>query len=601
MRSLFLLVFTLGCTVLLSGQTTDSRLKGIDTVLQKVLETWKAPGFAVAVVEKNKIVYAAGFGYSNLEDKQKVTPNTLFQIGSCTKAFTAGILGILEEEGKVDLDDSPRKYVPYLKFYNEEMDNFVVIKDLIRHSTGLPRHDYAWYLFPGADKDSLLMRVAHHEPFEHVRASWYYNNFMYLAQGVIAEKVTSKTWEEQIKTRFFQPLNMNRSNVSVGELKRADDKATGYQTMPDGKIERMDYYPIMGMAPAGSLNSSVNDMTNWLIMWINGGKYQDKVILPASYVIEAMSSQMVVNGGLPTQEHPDIHFANYGYGWFLTSYKGHYRVEHGGNIDGFSASTCFFPMDSIGIVVLTNQNGSRIPSIFRNIIADKMLKVEEYDWNNQLKAELDTALAQEQRAVQDVTTQKKLGTQPSHILQDFVGSYAHPGYGTFELEVHKDSLIAQFPTKRFWLRHFHYNIFEFLELTLSGVDSIITEGTKLNFTTNLLGDISSAEFELEPTVKPIVFKRTPKSITLTPESLSAYVGTYLISNVETKFYIKNTNVLYASVQGQPEYELIAIDKHQFLFKILEGYKIKFEEANGKIVAVEFIQPNGTFKAIRKAK
>ena len=136
------------------------------------------------------------------------------------------------------------------------------------------------------------------------------------------------------------------------------------------------------MGPAGCINSSVSDMSAWLITWIHGGKFNGKEIIPAGFAKEAMSSQMIIGSGFPEADTKDVQFSNYGFGWSLASYRSHYRAEHGGNIDGFSASTSFFPTDSIGIVVLTNQNGSSIPSIVRNILADKMLGLKYYDWNS---------------------------------------------------------------------------------------------------------------------------------------------------------------------------------------------------------------------------
>src|SRR5690606_26161694 len=159
-------------------------------------------------------------------------------------------------------------------------------------------------------------------------------NFMFLAQGVIAEKITGQSWEENIKTRFFEPLGMSRSKTLLSEFQKTANVAFGYELKKDRKISKMDYYDISGMSPAGSIYSSANDMTKWLRMWINKGKSNDQEILPEAYINEAMSSQMVMTGGLPEEENPDLFFANYGYGWMVMSYKGHYRVEHGGNIDG---------------------------------------------------------------------------------------------------------------------------------------------------------------------------------------------------------------------------------------------------------------------------
>ncbi len=374
MKTKFLIVALIAFVSFTTAQN-DKRLKGMEKHFNAVLESTKAPGFAVAIVEGDKIIYAKGFGYADYENKIPVDANTLFAIGSSTKAFTSALLGILQEKEQLSLDDSPLKYVPDLRFYNNEMNNNIIIKDLMRHSTGLPRHDGAWYFFPSHNKDSLVARMQYQEPFTGVRQQWYYNNFAFLLQGVITEKITGESWEKNIEDKFFKPLGMTRSKTMIDGMKNGTNTAFGYRLDDDRNIKKMDYYDIAGMSPAGSINSSVNDMSKWLMTWINKGKYGETQIIPEAYIKEAMSSQMVVSGGLPNDEMPDVQFANYGYGWLLHSYKGHYMVEHGGNIDGFSANVALYPTDSLGIVVLSNQNGSAVPRLIRNIAADHMLKV----------------------------------------------------------------------------------------------------------------------------------------------------------------------------------------------------------------------------------
>ncbi|MEQ8425706.1 MAG: serine hydrolase domain-containing protein, partial [Cyclobacteriaceae bacterium] len=294
MKTIFLVVCNL-IAIVVYPQSVDKRFAKIDKELNEVLTTWNAPGFAVAVVEKDKIIYAKGFGYRDYENKVPADANTLYAIGSCTKSFTSSLLGILRKDKLVSFDESPRKYIPYLKFHNDQMDNDIIVKDLMTHRTGLPRHDLSWYMSNTTNRDSLMMRVQYMEPFAGVREKWYYNNFMFLAQGVIAEKITGKSWEENISQYFLKPLGMSRSNAGIQEMKDASNAALGYG-LKDNKINKLDYYDISGMAPAGSINSSVNDMANWVITWINGGKYKGKEIIPADYVTEAMSSQMVIAG-----------------------------------------------------------------------------------------------------------------------------------------------------------------------------------------------------------------------------------------------------------------------------------------------------------------
>ncbi|MCK8479527.1 serine hydrolase [Psychroserpens algicola] len=597
MKKLALFLCALLMTISIDAQ--DKRLKGVEKELNKILEATKAAGFAVAVVDGDKIVYAKGFGYSDYENKIPVDANTLFAIGSSTKAFTSAILGLLRADDKLSFDDNPRKHIPELEFFDDNMNNNMIIKDLMRHSTGLPRHDGSWYYFPTHSKDSLLMRIKHHEPFTGIRQQWYYNNFGFLAQGVIAERITGKSWEDNLKDYFFVPLEMTRTNATIAEMKSSSNAAFGYE-VKDDKIEKMDYYDIAGMSPAGSINSSVNDMSKWLITWINDGKYKDKDIIPESYINEAMSSQMVVGGNTPDDKFPDIHFSNYGYGWFLQSYKGHYRVDHGGNIDGFSANVAFFPSDNIGIVVLANQNGSPVPSLVRNTIADRMIGEDRSDWVGRYEENLEKGKKAQKEAEENSETSNVKNTKPSHISLDYTGKYTHDGYGTFEIVSQNDSLFSTINSDKIYLHHYHYDVFEMIDVVEGKVDTAsYGKSIKITFATNDAGDISGAKLKIEPTLDALEFKRTPNSIDVDTKTLEQYTGEYDISGTTIKVFIKK-EALHLFIKGQPEYELIATAEHKFSFKTLEGFKVEFIASDdGTITELKAIQPNGTFVAKRK--
>jgi CubicO group peptidase (beta-lactamase class C family) len=592
---LLLLSFTIVFSVF--SQKPDPRFKDLDAALEKVRNDWNAPGFAIAIVEKDKIVYSKGFGYTDQDKKTPVTPNTLFAIGSSSKAFTSAILGILREEKKVDFNARPAKYIPELRFNKDWMNEQIIVKDLMAHRTGLPRHDLAWFMFPTDSDEELIKRIAHHEPFTGLRQQWFYNNWMFFLQGQIAKGITGKTWEQNVQSNFFDKLGMTRSNFKTQDMSKDSDASLGYSTDLDGLSTKMDYYDISAMAPAGAINSSVTEMSNWLITWINDGKFKGEQILPSAYVQEAMSAQMVVSAGTPSKEHPDAHFANYGYGWFLSSFRGHYRVEHGGNIDGFSASAAFFPTDSLGIVVLSNQNGSQVPGIVRNMVADRMLKLSAEDWSGEgLKRMAEAKVAQEKIKAQGDSS-KISGTKPSHALIDYIGTYDNPGYGEMEMELKNDTLFLQTGTLRGFLGHKHYDIFNLYLITQGKPNT--DQAIPFQFTTAINGDISGGKVAFEPALEPIEFKRTPKTLELSSDDLTKYEGSYLLAGVqEVKIYIKEGK-LFAFVAGQPEYEQIPVGTHEFNFKTLDGFKIKFEEKDGKIVAVNFIQPNGTFRGERK--
>ena len=570
----------------------DKRLKGLDSELEKVLKKLEEPGFAIAIVENDQILYSKGFGYRDYENKIKVDSNTLFAIGSATKSFTSSLLGVLREDEKLNFEDSPIDHINELRFYNSQMNDVISIRDMMSHRTGLPRHDLSWYFFPTFSKDSLVSRVKHHKPFTSVRNQWWYNNFMFMLQGVIAERITNKTWSENIKEMIFDPLGMTRSNTSIAELENSENAAFGYSQ----DFKKMDYYKIAGMGPAGSINSSVNEMSKWLITWINKGEYKGKKILPPNYTEEAISSQSVVVANLPDEDNPGLHLTNYGYGWFLSSYKGHYRVEHGGNIDGFSTSAAFYPSDKVGIIVLSNQNASNTPSIVRNIISDRMLDVKKTDWLKYHFDKLKEAELIQKELDKNEDSDKIKGTNPSRSMNEYEGEYTNLGYGTFDISMKNDSLFMKIPNKTFWLSHHHYDTFLPYELKNGKVNLEDESVIFITFSAGQLGEIKKLSTGLEPAIEePIYFDRKIKPIDIETSELDKYVGDFKFMKNTCKTYLKE-DVLYVFVPEQPEYRLNPIGKHLFSIEKLDGYKIKFDVSeNDKVTHISFVQPNGTFK------
>lgn len=592
------LVFLISLALVLPGHAQKKKLSKsadpfseVEKQLEQILKDRKAAGFAVAVVKNDSIIYARGFGYRDFENKLPVTPHTLFAIGSCTKAFTTSLLGLMKEEGSLDYDQPARDYLPGLRFYNDDLNRGVTVRDAIVHRTGLPRHDFSWYLFSTDSRDELMKRIEFMEPTAPLRQTWQYNNFMYLVQGMIAEKNYGKTWEELVRQKFFIPLNMKRSNTSVAALPADSDAALGYTLKSDSLISKTEYYNINAMGPAGSINSSVLEMANWLKVWINKGKFNGRQVLPESYINEAISSQMVVSPGFPGTESPDLHVSNYGFGWSVSSYRGHYRVDHGGNIDGFSANTAFFPTDSIGIVVLTNQNASALNNLVRNTLADRLLRLNPIDWNERRNKS-------ERKAASDVRGEEnqKKGTQPSHPLKDYEGLYTHKAYGTFEVKQQNDSLMVFFPTEKMWLRHYHYDVFQPVGYGKNGlVDTTEVSRVLVPFYMDEAGDIVSAKLKFQPELEPFNFVRANKPKQLSEDDLKIYEGEYqLAPEAIARIYIKNQK-LYLFIKGQPEYELLPVGDRNFEIKSLKGYSLEFDDS---AESVKFIQPNGIYKATK---
>lgn len=515
MKTLKIFGLALLCFTNVFAQSNDealnTKIKSLEKDFETVLTTSKAAGFAIAIVKGNEVVYAKGFGYSNLENKLPITPNTVFAIGSTTKAFTASLMGILEDEGKLGLDESPRTYIPELEFFNSEMNAQITIKDLMTHRTGLPRHDGAWRVFAPKSKDELIPRIKFQEPVTSVRSKYRYNNMMYMLQGVIAERITEKSWGENIEESLFKALEMTSSSTSINALKKNNKAAIGYY-FEDGITTKIDYFDLIAIEPAGAINSSVTDISKWMMAWLNKGMYNDKQVLPAKYVKAAMSSQMVKSGFLPRKFDPSTFMSNYGYGWDIGSYKGHYRVDHSGNIEGFSATIALYPSDSLGIVILTNQNRSGIPQTVRNIVADKLLDTPETeDWTARFEK-----LVKYQTKVQELKAIESTA-KPVSPLKSYTGTYTHKGYGTFEVVVKNDSLFAKFPSKTLWFNPVHPNVFDTYYVMDDKVEAKYKD-TSINFLIDVEGEISGSEIKLERTLDPIRFNRVPLETNLVDQA-----------------------------------------------------------------------------------
>ncbi|RYE55662.1 MAG: serine hydrolase, partial [Sphingobacteriales bacterium] len=388
------------------------------------------------------------------------------------------------------------------------------------------------------------------------------------------------------------------SNTDIKAFQNDTDAALPYVTIKDSVIQKIDYYNINGMGPAGSINSSVNDMANWLKVWISGGSYNKKEILPNSYVGEAASAQMVMAGGLPNK-HKDVHFSNYGLGWMLSSYRGRYLVEHGGNINGFSASVSFFPTEGLGIVVLSNQNASQVPNVVRSSIADRLLDLKPVNWNGEAVAAAKAASISQKQVAKNEKRELILNTTPSHAVKDYTGSFENPAYGIIKLTEDKNTVYATIGDNKFLLKHLYYDVFDPRVVDKKGVVDTVSGKMLFNFISNNQGKIGGLTIQLDPDREPVLFNFKPEVKKLSQKELDDLTGEYSLGQVVVKVSLKG-NTIFVFVPGQPEYETQYVVGDVFELKALKGYSVKFETVpNKKALSLSFIQPNGTFKAPRK--
>jgi CubicO group peptidase (beta-lactamase class C family) len=471
-------------------------MQGLSEFINKAMQEWEIPGLAIAIVKDSQIIFCDGFGKRDVEQNLSVTPQTLFAIGSCTKPFTTMAMGILVERGLLDWDKPVRNYLPTFKLYDSYATKHITPRDLVTHRSGLPRHDAMWYKSPFTRKE-LFDRLQYLEPTHELRTVFQYQNLMYMTAGYLIGEIAKSSWEEFVQQEIFNPLEMRGSNFSVEKSQKADNFALPYQGKDD-KVERLPFCNVDVSGPAGSINSSVADMTNWLLLHLNQGKYGDKQIISPSHLQEMHSPQFVMT---QTLEYNELFYYSYGLGWAITSYRGHNLIQHGGNINGFSARTTVLPQDNIGIVVLTNMDQNPVIHTVTYYVCDRLLGLDEVPWNERMREKYAKAKEATAKAKEQIASVRKTGTQPSHPLEDYTGYFEHPAYGILSIEINDNHLTANHNSISYELEHYHYDIF---------VESELGEEPEfISFLTDTKGNISSLTFRLEPTVKEIVFTRMP--------------------------------------------------------------------------------------------
>jgi CubicO group peptidase (beta-lactamase class C family) len=270
-------------------------LGAFDDYVNQALRDWKVPGAAVAVVQGDRVILLKGYGFRDLEKQLPVTPNTLFAIGSITKSFTVSALGMEMDEGKVDWDKPVRDYLPAFKMYDPVLTEQMMIRDLITHRSGLPRHDMVWYSSDFSRGD-IVRRLQYLEPNKPLRSTFQYNNLMFMTAGYIAGLLNGKSWEDTIRERIFTPMGMNGTNFSLKDTQSSPDFALPYRKGNDVKAEvkRMPFDEQCpdrcAIGPAGEINSSVTDMGRYLLFHLNKGKVEGKALLSENNSIQMQTT-----------------------------------------------------------------------------------------------------------------------------------------------------------------------------------------------------------------------------------------------------------------------------------------------------------------------
>jgi len=478
-------------------ETEAEPLSSLDQSIQTSMEDWKVPGAAVSIVRGQSIVYSKGFGVRDIHTKQPVTEETLFAIGSCTKAFTSAVIAMLVDQGKMRWDGKVNAYLPFFHLYDPQADENVTIRDLLTHRTGLPGADLVWY-GTTLSREELIRRVAYIAPEGGFRARFRYQNLMFLAAGQAAGQSAGTTWEDLVRSRIFEPLQMKGSATSTTEALKSTNRAVPHEQSADGSVKTVAWRDLDNVGPAGSIVSSARDMAKWVGFQLNDGTHDGKRLISEQSMREMHEPQMVVPraGGLATLFFPDSTQLSYGLGWFVQDYRGHQLILHPGDIDGFAAMVVLIPEISAGYFIAIN-SGSRCRQVLAYQIADKLLNLPDAGWSarfHKLEAGIQAA-GKLNRAWQSKRTP---GKHPSHALSEYAGKFENPAYGKADISLETGKLVLRFHSVASDLEHFQYDTFV--------TDMIFVGKTRLTFSLDEQGEVDRF------VVDGISFKRIASSL-----------------------------------------------------------------------------------------
>lgn len=453
----------------------------VDAAVEQSMKSWGVPGAAIAIIQDDRVVIAKGYGLRDVKSRQPVTANTLFAIGSTTKAFTTAAMAILVDEGKMNWDDRVQQHIPFFRLSDPIANELVTMRDLVTHRTGLVRNDLLWYNSPWTSQE--ILRKAGHLPLAFpIRQTWSYQNIMYLAAGYAVGLAADSTWEDFTQKRIFDPLGMKTSNFSSIAAEKAADHATPHDRKDDGSVDVIPWRNLDNVGPAGSINSSASELTRWVRLHLNQGVVDGKRLISEKNMREMHTPQMVMPQGPSSGRFyvPGMDQISYALGWAVHDYRGQLVVTHGGAIDGFRTQIAMIPARRLGVVVLSNLGDRNMPEALRLTLLDLALNQQPKDWDAvYIGMETEQRKAGEAARAERERKRPK-STRPSLELTSYAGDYVNPAYGTARIAVKDGKLTVEWSRFSAPLQHDNFDTFRAQGGRLND--------TPVSFRLNTLGD-----------------------------------------------------------------------------------------------------------------
>jgi CubicO group peptidase (beta-lactamase class C family) len=432
----------------------------IDSRIEAMLADWTTPGVAVAVVQDDSIVFARGYGVRTLGEPGPVGPETRFAVASNTKAFTAALLAQLQEEGELSSDDRVIDHLPEFRMHDAWITREIQIQDLLTHRSGLPTFggDHLW-IGQNLPRDEVVERIRWLEPAGDFRASFHYQNLMYLVAGQVAAAAAGQNWDQLMQERILGPLGMTGSSTTLAALQGIEDVASAHERV-GGELMPVDYDDVRGVAPAAALNSNVLDMAQWMRANLNGGEVGGTRIF-SERAARAMQSVQYPLGVSPWAEaNLGQRFNGYGLGWFIGEYRGRKVVTHSGGLTGMISLQTLLPEEGIGVVVLTNYAPSAPTRAITYTVLDALLGEPERDWNSVYRGFVEQGEQRRARTETELQEGRIPDTTPSLDLEAYAGTYEDQLSGSADVRMENGHLVFDYNPRHLGdLEHWNHDVF----------------------------------------------------------------------------------------------------------------------------------------------
>jgi CubicO group peptidase (beta-lactamase class C family) len=441
---------------------SDIDLSALDAYFATASEAWDVPGFAVAIVKDGQFVFAKGYGVKEIGKDDPVDEHTLFAIASNTKAFTSAALAILVDETSLSWDDRVVEYLPYFQLYAPYVTQDMRIRDLLCHRSGLGTFsgDLLWY-GTGYSRAEVVRRARYLEQAGPFRGSYGYQNIMFLAAGEVVPAVAGTSWDDFVRTKFFEPLGMDETVTSIADLASMTNVATPHK-LEDGGLVTLAWYNWDAMAPAGGIISSVSDMAKWLRLQLGRGTIDGMKFFSedASRTMWTLHNPQAV-GRQSERLFPSTHFRGYALGWGLSDYLGRKVVSHGGGYDGMFSRVVLVPEENLGMVILTN-GMTNVQTALSYKVLDAYLGGEDRDWSEEYLERGEQGRLAREKWWDSQRAKRVSGTQPSLALDGYIGTYGGKMYGQATVSVEDGGLVLRLlpnPDLVADLTHWHYDTY----------------------------------------------------------------------------------------------------------------------------------------------